>query len=76
MIKDFALMTIWGIPIVIYSGFDFLFALIITAFIGSRISKGKCRLPKPMLWHKFFAGLAILLGIFYVILVSSTHFGF
>jgi hypothetical protein len=76
MIANFALALLWGIPIIAYSSLDFLLAVILTAFVGYRINKGKCRLPNPILWHKILAGITILLGLVNAVLGLAIIFGF
>lgn len=76
MLTQIALMPIFGYPAIMYGGILTLLLLIVQTIMGSRINKGKCKLPNPMKWHKVLAWVVVLLGIGHGLLGLGMILGF
>jgi hypothetical protein len=76
MLSQIALMPIFGYPAIMYGGLTTLALVLLTAFIGWRTVRGKCKFKNPMKVHQIIALLAILLGLGHGLLGLAMILGF
>lgn len=76
MLSQLALTPILGYPAIMYGGITTFILFLLTAFIGYRIFKGKCKFKNPIKAHQIVAVTTIILGLLHGILGLAIILGF
>ncbi|MFA7654221.1 MAG: hypothetical protein WCX97_04235 [Candidatus Magasanikbacteria bacterium] len=72
MLKEIALLSLFGQPVIMYGGIFTLLLFLIVGIIGLVIHSGKSRIS--MSWHINLARLALVIGLIHAILGISLFF--